>query len=365
MKELIETMVRWLAQGESFVLATLFARAGSAPRAAGARMLIREDGTSVGTIGGGLLDAQAQKSAVELFTRRGAVAREFSLAGEQVSEMDMVCGGDVEVLIEFVDATDSIHRDLYEGVLEAMGNAEKAWLLTQLPAPSGGQGPVHRCLVRQDGSITGAVTSQWTVGGGRGSPIGLFGAEPDQSESCIDLASAKKPVLAECGPQRLLVEPVFGNSTVYIFGAGHISRQLAPLCKLVGFETVVLDDRAVFASAERFEAVDQLIVLDSFEDALGDLSIRDDSFVVIVTRGHTHDQAVLAQALRTNTAYIGMIGSVRKRDAVYHALAEEGFAANDFSRVHSPIGLSIGAETPEEIAVCIVAELIQVRAERE
>jgi len=363
-KELAETMVRWLAQRESFVLATLVARAGSAPRAAGARMLFRKDGTSVGTIGGGLLDAQAEESATELFTRRGTVARRFSLAGEQVSELDMVCGGDVEVLVEFVDAMDPRHKDLYEGVLEAVGNAEKAWLLTQLPASSGKLGQVHRCLVRQDGSVTGGVTSQWSVGVGRGSPIGLFGAEPDLSESCIDLASAKKPILIESGHHRLLVEPVLGSTAVYIFGAGHISRQLAPLCKLVGFETVVLDDRAEFASAERFGTVDQLVVLDSFQQALGDLVIPDDSFVVIVTRGHRHDRAVLAWALRANAAYIGMIGSMRKRDAVYRALAGEGFSTGDFSRIHSPIGLSIGAETPEEIAVCIVAELIQVRAER-
>jgi xanthine dehydrogenase accessory factor len=132
----------------------------------------------------------------------------------------------------------------------------------------------------------------------------------------------------------------------------------------VGFRTVVLDDREEFADRGRFPWVDEIHVLESFERAMDGLVINDESYLVLVTRGHAHDRTVLAQALRTTAGYIGMIGSRRKREAIYAALLEAGFTPRDLERVHCPIGLDIGAETPEEIAVSILAELIQMRARK-
>ena len=132
----------------------------------------------------------------------------------------------------------------------------------------------------------------------------------------------------------------------------------------MGFKTVVLDDRPAFANREVFDSADRIILLDTFEHALQAVELDSQSYVVIVTRGHVHDKTVLAQALRTPAGYIGMIGSRRKRDTIYQALRDEGFTAQDVGRVYSPIGLGIGGETPEEIAVSIVAEMIKVRAEQ-
>lgn len=160
------------------------------------------------------------------------------------------------------------------------------------------------------------------------------------------------------------VEPLCNKGTVFIFGAGHVSQKVAILTGMVGFQTVVLDDRHEFANRERFATADELIVPSSFERAMDDLEINEESYLVLVTRGHAHDKTLLRQALGTKAGYIGMIGSRRKRDAVYEALLKEGFSQKQFERVFSPIGLEIGAETPEEIAVSIVAELIRFRAEK-
>jgi xanthine dehydrogenase accessory factor len=164
--------------------------------------------------------------------------------------------------------------------------------------------------------------------------------------------------------ERYLVEPVCDFGTVFIFGGGHISQKLAPLARLVGFRVVVLDDRPEFVEPTRFPQADGCILVGSFEHALEEITVDPDSYLVIVTRGHLHDKTVLAQALHSEAAYIGMIGSRRKRDAIYTELATQGFSPADFKRVFSPIGLPIEAETPEEIAVSIMAELIQVRAGR-
>ena len=177
-------------------------------------------------------------------------------------------------------------------------------------------------------------------------------------------ASSTQPAVVDHEGERFFIEPLSSEGTVYIFGAGHIGQKLAQLTKFVGFRTVVLDDREEFANRELLGSADRIVVLSSFDDAMRDLTIDEESYLVIVTRGHVHDKTVLGQALRTRAGYIGMIGSRKKRDATYEVLAREGFTTQDFARVHSPIGLSIGAETPEEIAVSIVAELIQARAGR-
>jgi xanthine dehydrogenase accessory factor len=130
----------------------------------------------------------------------------------------------------------------------------------------------------------------------------------------------------------------------------------------LGFFTVVIDDRPEFASQERFPTADRLVVPSSFDDVVPSLEIDEESYVVIVTRGHAHDTNVLRQVLRTPAVYIGMIGSKTKVAGAFQTLREEGFTSADLERVHAPIGLSIGAETPEEIAISIAAQLIQVRA---
>jgi xanthine dehydrogenase accessory factor len=159
-----------------------------------------------------------------------------------------------------------------------------------------------------------------------------------------------------------MLHPIQSGETVYIFGAGHVSQQLARLTKMVGFHTIVLDDRKEFANRRRFRDADDIVELDTFDHAFDGLTMGSQSYIVIVTRGHTHDKTVLGQALKTGATYIGMIGSRKKRNIIYQKLLGENFTQADIDRVHSPIGLAIGAETPEEIAVSIIAELIQIRA---
>jgi xanthine dehydrogenase accessory factor len=158
------------------------------------------------------------------------------------------------------------------------------------------------------------------------------------------------------------VEAIRRIRTMYCFGAGHVAVPTVRLAATVGFDVVVIDDRDEFANAERFPDAARIGITDNFEHAVEGLPVDDDSFIVIVTRGHRFDREVLQQALKTNAGYIGMIGSRRKRDALYAALIKEGVTQTELARVHSPIGLAIEAETPEEIAVSIVGEMIAERA---
>lgn len=246
-------------------------------------------------------------------------------------------------MIQFVQGNDPSSLQLYEAVLLALKTRKRSWLITSIPTNGTSQAPPKQYFIGSDGSAVG-------------------------SDHAVNLPSQRpgvtQPELIHHNGSRYLVEPLCGSGTVYIFGAGHISQKLAPMAQFVGFHTVVLDDRAEFANRQRFETTDQVIVIDSFESALEGLDLDEESYLVLVTRGHAHDKTLLRQALRSGAWYIGMIGSRQKRDGIYRDLALEGFQASDFDRVHSPIGLNIGGETPEEIAVSIVAELIRARAEK-
>lgn len=344
MKRIWQEMANLLVAGESFVLATIFDKSGSAPRTAGAKMIIKADGSIVGTIGGGKLEAQARELAKDVFASRAPLVRKFNLTANDAAQMEMICGGEGEYLLDYIDASDKTNLAVCQEIVESLKKREKAWLITELHH----DGRREQGLVRQDGSIIGNLT---------GDPEFLTKLREGPAKITIHSEILKD--------RRLLLEPIRPAGTVYIFGAGHVSQKIAPVAEMVGFRTVVLDDRSEYANRERFPS-SEVIVLESLAQPLPDLSFDGDSYLVIVTRGHLHDKTILGQVIKAPVAYIGMIGSRRKRDMVYDSIKKElGLQDKDFARVHSPIGIDIKAESPEEIAVSVVAELIRVRAEKE
>jgi xanthine dehydrogenase accessory factor len=336
-------IAKLLSEGESVVLATILDRSGSAPRSAGSRMAVRANRSIMGTVGGGILEARVQDLALEVFEKPRTMVRRFTLNAEDASRLGMICGGEVQVLIEFLDCSETVQSRFYDELSAVLSANRRALLVTRIPGEEGDFERSGHGLIFKDGSYTGAL-------------------DPASVRETGGMFRGRQPGVIRYGEEHFFIEPLGREGSVFIFGAGHVAHELAPLSKLVGFRTTVIDDRQEFANSVRFPSADTVVVIDSFKDAMKGLDIERDSCLVIVTRGHAHDKTVLAQALATNAGYIGMIGSRKKRDAVYEALLEEGFTRKDIERVHCPIGLDIKAETPEEIAVSIVAELIQARA---
>lgn len=343
---LFMSIAELLKKKESFVLATILHRCGSAPRDVGSRMVIRSDGSIMGSIGGGILEAKVRELGRELFKSRKTVLKNFVLNDKAAAPIGMICGGDVELLMQFEDAAQPARLEYYEELLATLGSRRRAWLTIRLPDREFTEGLPAQYIVKGDG--TSSLEDQ-------GLP---------RMKELLAHASSTHPAVVEHEGERFFIEPLCSEGTVYIFGAGHVGQKVVHLTKFVGFQTVVLDDRKEFANRELCGSADRIEVLESLEKATNGLDIDADSYIVIVTRGHAHDRTVLAQALRTPAGYIGMIGSRTKRDAIYESLAGEGFTDRDFARVNAPVGLNIGAETPEEIAVSIVGELIRKRAGR-
>lgn len=250
---IFEEIVRLRREGRPIVLATIVKRIGSTPRKDCARMLILDDGSTIGSIGGGCVEAEVWSLAREVLrTRRARLAR-FELNEDSAEEEGLVCGGTVEVF----------------------------------------------------------------------------------------------------------VEPIMSEPRLIILGAGHLGKAVAEIAHRIAFKITVIDDRESFANRERFPDA-EAVVVSNFSKAFVDLSVDENCYILVVTRGHKHDQAATEAAIKTPARYVGLVGSRRKIKLIVEALLEKGVNADLFDRLYAPIGLDIGSETPEEIAVSVTAELIAV-----
>jgi xanthine dehydrogenase accessory factor len=218
-----------------------------------------------------------------------------------------------------------------------------------------------KMLVRQDGSIAG------TVGGGCVEAQVLTAARevletgrPKYLNFELTQDAARESGLICGGEMEIFVEPVFPEPSLFIFGAGHISRSLSKIASLAGFSTVIVDDRASFANRERFPEAEEIHAAE-YEAVFPKLSINESSYLIIVTRGHQDDTRVLRLAAVSPARYVAMIGSRKKVIEVVRQLENDGVASEALERIHAPMGLDIGAVTPEEIAVSVVAEMIALR----
>ena len=252
--DIYEELVRLRRLGQRCALATIVQVRGSIPSHESAKLLVREDGSILGTVGGGCVEAEVWNAAREVMRTETPRHLSFNLNQDAAYENGLICGGQLDVYIEPVT-----------------------------PAPR-----------------------------------------------------------------------------AFIFGAGHISKGLARMTAMTGFSTVVVDDRDAFANRERFPEADEVLA-GEYEEIFPKLSVQESSYILIVTRGHRDDMRVLRWAITTPATYVAMIGSKRKVITVIKELEKEGFGREAFERIYSPMGLDIGAVSPEEIAVSVVAEMIAFR----
>lgn len=357
MKEIYSKIVDLLKDGRAAVLATIIKLRGSGPRGVGAKLLILDDGTTLGSVGGGLLEARVLEAAGKVLKKPLPVRLNLSMMGRDLARSEMLCGGDVDVFLEPILPEDPSQQSLYEKMADIYHRGASGLLATLVSAADlRQQTTAPKLLLEREAGCIGSIP-------------GVLGFETVLREELNGLLRKRKSILVSYRSENgrevdLFVEPVTASPVVHIFGGGHVSAQIVPLAAHAGFDVVVVDDRAEFADPKRFPDALEVIQMD-FEGAVAKLPVNKASYMVIVTRGHAHDKTVLEQCLKTEAGYIGMIGSRRKRDIVYEGLMKEGFTRADLDRVHSPIGIKIGAETPEEIGVSIVAELIKVRAGEE
>lgn len=332
MKKLFVVMSEALRRGQDLVLVSVVASSGSTPRGAGARMLVSGEGRLVGTIGGGAVEYHCIQAAIDLLGSFDAVEQTIALNREENADLGMVCGGRVEVHFFPISGGDRAALALCSDAAERFEHATPFWLLT--PLQSG-----MPLALWPESRGTGRLALPTTV-------TDRLGPEPEVR--CV-------------GEDRWFCEQIQQVGNVYIFGGGHVAQALVPVLTPLGFPCIVLEDREEFADPSLFPGARQVRLVDMFH-LDEQLTITEDDYVCIMTRGHENDLLVEQQILRTPARYLGVIGSARKTAKAFRQLLEMGFVQRDLDRVVNPIGLPIGGRSPEEIAVSIAAQLIQYRS---
>ncbi len=339
-KEIHEQVVDFIDSGRSFALVTILKADGSTPQEVGAKAVIDHTGKILGTIGGGQVEAEAQRHTIEACKLKQPVIFDFQLAGASADATEPLCGGAMRLLI---DTTVAKNRGAYAHTAQALRQRQKSVLVTTI-------------LDVAKPKITVEWFSQADM------PADTANAEAislclKRETPRLFTDDSQKP---ETGTQ-VFVEPIIPRPRLLIAGGGHIGQALAHQAVPLGFDVTVMDDRSEFTNKTLFpEGVTTLC--HDIPKQLTDLHIDKNTYIVIVTRGHKNDGEALEACIHTCAAYIGMIGSRRKVALMRKKFVESGLATSEeFNRVFAPVGLDIGAITVPEIATSIAAQLVAVR----
>lgn len=315
----------------SMVLATIVRATGSTPRHEGTNMLVMADGQFLGTVGGGTGEERIRLAALEAIGARENRYVVITLNDDMAMKEGMICGGTMEVYLEFLaEADKAYYQELVQmierkklGVLVRHLESQKKWIMDAK----------GKILVGDQGEI------------------GLL------SPGELDRLIHREHFRLEDG---FVYEAIVPYERLVIFGAGHISVPISEMATRCEFDVTVVDDRDEFANQGRFPWASQ-VMAKPFEEALLDVAVDDSTYVVLVTRGHSFDTVCLREVLKGSWKYIGMIGSKTRVKKLLDNLENEGYDRTLLNRIHTPIGLDIGAETPDEIAISVMAEIISVK----
>jgi xanthine dehydrogenase accessory factor len=343
MRVLLADLEMALDQRRPCVFCSVVETRGSTPQKAGAAMLVFADGGQRGTLGGGCIEAEVRQRALRVLAAGGERPEvlTFHLDDNYGWDDGLICGGRMSILADPTLSTSSgeYYRCLRLQVEDGQGCTQAIALTPERGLTAG-----DRFLFDAAGQLIARTTA--------------VALPPEIVQSLVPLTQRPAPF----SHHGIAYLPILPRITLLIVGAGHVSQAVARLAAEVDFEVWVLDDRASYASRERFPSAHRLLVGD-IGSSLQELapSLTPSTYCLIVTRGHNHDEEALYHLAATAAEYVGMIGSKRKIKLIFEDLLAKGVSKETLARVHAPLGLPIGSQTVPEIAVSIVAELIACR----
>ena len=348
MKEVIQEAVKLLGEGEPCVLATVVRTKGSTPQKPGAKLLVRNDGSGVGTLGGGCVEGDIWFAAKEILRRQGGPEFRDYLLNEDIAARDgLVCGGTMYFFIEPLRDPQEF-LTFGEEIMDAYRTGRPVGVATVVKAELGGGKMGSKILLHEDGSTHGSLGD-----------VELDNLALEAARRVADLGT-NEHITTHSGVE-LFVEGFTTPPTLVLVGGGHVAKATYTFARLLGYRVYVVDDRPQFANKERFPEAADTIVVPDYTKGLDQIPINANTFIVVATRGHWFDDLALEAAVRTPAKYVGLLGSRRKTILIYQRLVELGISPERLKEVHAPIGLNIGALSPEELAVSILSEIIMYR----
>jgi len=347
-EEVFRQAVKELERQHPSVLATVIRTKGSTPQKPGAKLLVREDGSAVGTLGGGCVEGDIWFAAKQLLRERGpAEVKEYVLNEELAARDGLICGGTMYFLIDPIYQAQPALTYTRE-VADAYAGGKPVALATLTKAPRGSRLPVGgKAFFRENGNQDGTL----------GEP-GLDAAAHARARELMP--QGKCEFLSLPNGAQIFVEAYTTPPQLVVMGGGHISKALTPLAKTLGFRVFIVDDRPEFADPARFPEAEKTVV-GPYDRGLAELPVNPNTYIVIATRGHRFDDMATEAAVRSPAGYVGLLGSKRKSLLIFQTLFRKGIPEERIAAVRAPIGLDIGGRTPEEIAVSIISEILAVR----
>ena len=347
MKEVIQGAVDTLKDGRPCVLATVVRTKGSTPQKAGAMLLVKDDGSGLGTLGGGCVEGDIWFAAKEMLREGGGPEFKDYYLNEDIAARDgLVCGGTMYFYLEPLRQLEDF-LPLGDEILEAYDGGEPVGLATVVNSPQHPERLGAKLLLRADGTVSGSLGA------------GILDEPALETAHRIAHIGNNESISTEDGTE-IFVEGFTTPPTLVMVGGGHVGKATADLANNLGYRVYLVDDRPEFSNEGRFPYAEQTIVT-PYDQWSDHLSINVNSYVVVASRGHRYDDMALESAMKTRARYIGLLGSRRKTLMIYRRLMEQGIAKERIKEVYAPVGLNIGALTPEEIAVSIMSEIIMVR----
>ena len=347
MKEVIQEAVRQLQDRQPCVLATVVRTKGSTPQKSGSMLLVRQDGSGVGTLGGGCVEGDIWYAAREMLRNHSGPQFKDYFLNEDIAARDgLVCGGTMYFYLEPMWEPDSF-LDIGSRLLNAYEGGDPVGLATVVNVPEGNPHLGAKLMLLLDGGVVGTLGSRE-----------LDDRALAAARQVADVGSTES--FATDDGVEVFVEGFTTPPTLTVVGGGHVGKATADLANMLGYRVFIVDDRPEFSNPERFPYAEQTVVT-QYEHWSDDLSINVNTFVVVATRGHRFDDMALESALKTRARYIGLMGSRRKNLMIYRRLLDQGVPLERLKEVHAPIGLDIGGLQPEELAVSIMSEIIMTR----
>jgi len=344
MLDIVNALIESLQAGRPLVYCRLVETRGSTPQKAGASMLVFEDASQVGTLGGGCVEAEVKRRALAALQRGGAEIARFNLDSDYGWDDGLICGGRMHVLIDPLrpspDGDDPV-PDYFQRLRELRTT---------------GQGGTE-AIVFSGGDADELAEPVSYLFDHSGASIALRGAARESITPELRPLDERPRAYVEQGVSYM---PFYPRYRLLIVGAGHVGQSVAQLAVDLDFDVWVVDDREDLVSEQRFPRAERRIS-GSIAEVLSEIEVTTHTYCLIVTRGHNHDQEALYQLADRGACYVGMIGSRRKIRLIYDDLIAEGISADVLDAVHAPVGLDIGSQSVAEIAVSIAAELIAHR----
>jgi xanthine dehydrogenase accessory factor len=338
MRDILSDLDGWQRDGKSIALATVIQTWGSSPRRVGAKMGLTSDGKIAGSVSGGCVENAVFEAGIDSLKTGRSQLLHFGVADEAAWEVGLACGGSIEIFVKPLD------MNIYDALHSTLMEDGTAMLATAIRGPTDILG--HELLIRDNGTVTG------TIGNALDEKVLKLARES------LSLGTSRRVMLDE--DIEIFLEAILPSPTLVIVGGVHIAIALASLGNTLGYRTIMIDPRKAWGNAERFPHVDQLIQAWP-QEAFGQVHMTRSTAIVMLTHDPKLDDPAVKIALSSAAFYVGALGSKNTQVKRHERLLKDGLTEVQLSRLHAPIGLDIGAQSPEEIALAIMAEVVNVR----